>query len=113
MAKTTVGDLEARAYWCVGEFAKQSLLGGAVGLLISVMAFKQHAALGIYGAGLGGGYAAFSCSSTFAELNPVQLPVPTQTHPTEPEPKTIEMTSEQQHLLDSLRMLSVIKEKAN
>lgn len=115
MAKTTTGDLEARTYWCVGEFAKQSLLGGAVGLLISVIAFKQHAALGIYGAGLGGGYAAFSCSSTFAELNPVKLPapVPAPTHPSEQEPMTIAMTDEQQNLLDSLHMMSVIKEKSN
>jgi len=101
--------LEARTYWCVCEFAKQSLLGGAVGLLISVMAFKQHAALGIYGAGLGGGYAAFSCNSTFAVLTPA----PVHTHSLEPEPKTIAMTAEQQNLLDSLHMLSVIKEKAN
>ena len=112
MAKTTLGDLEGRSFWCVTEFAKQSLVGAAVGLLVSVVAFKQHAPLGIYGAGLGGGYAAFSCSRSFEE-HKHSAPLPPVLTSPEPQLKTTPMTAEQEQLLESLQMLTVIQDKSH
>lgn len=108
MAKTTLAGLEERTQWCAYEFARQSLFGGVAGLLVSLIAFKNHAAVGLYGAGLGGGYAAFSCSRSFDSLKPAEKPAKT---PDAAPPKEAKFTEEQERLVEALTMLSAIKEK--
>ena len=114
--KTTVDQLEERTQWCFTEFAKQSVIGGMLGLLVSVIAFKRHAAVGLYGAGLGGGYALFNCSQSFEKMRPRKeeraVGGDRGVEEVQAVPIKEKITEEQNNLLEALQMLSAIKDKS-